>query len=187
MNSTRRKTIVYDGNAFFLPCNLLINQFKDNLMIIHHALTGRTDVKGWSHPSLSPPCSSSFKREVPGCARSSWAAEGRSIQLDFLCQRPRVAVRNGTPNHAQPRHGVACMAPSSRRCPSIMMYSVSVHSAVTFTSLMTGQAVLTLSRPPRRIQRRHRHWRLHEWHGYPQTSPLFTPQTVDHCRLMVYG
>ena len=58
-------------------------------------------------PYLVSPRSSSFKRHVPGWARSSWATEGHNSGL-FLCQRPRVAVRNGIPNRAQPRHGVVC-------------------------------------------------------------------------------
>ena len=170
MDATGRRTILHDSNAFFLLRNLLTNRSGDNLVIIYHALTGGDDVKGWSISRLSLVL---VQTTCSRLGRSSWATEGRSIPVVFLCQHPRVAVRNGIPNYwyVRPRHGVACTAPSSRRCPSAMTYSTSVHSAVTFTSLIICQAVQTLSRPPRRIQRRHRHWRFHGQHGYPRASP----------------
>ena len=68
-------------------------------------LAGPTSKAG---PYILSPCSSSFKRHVPGWVRSSWATEGRSTPVVFLCQRPRVAVRNDVPNRAQPGHGVIC-------------------------------------------------------------------------------
>ena len=78
----RRRTVVYDGITFFLLRNLLINQPSDNLMIICHASTGGADVRDWS-VFLSPP-SSSFKRHVPGWARSSWGTEGRLTSVDIF-------------------------------------------------------------------------------------------------------
>ena len=81
-----------------------------------------------------------------------------------------VAVRNDISNNAPPTHGAACMAPSSRRCPSAMTYGTSVLSAVTFTPPIISQAVQTLSRPPRRIQRHHRHRGFHVQHGRPWAS-----------------
>ena len=79
---------MYDGNAFFLPGNLFINQSRNNLMIIYHGLSGGADVKGSSISSslLARPRSNYMLRVSP--AHHGWAAKERLTPVFFCVDVP---------------------------------------------------------------------------------------------------